>query len=93
VLGVGEEQELLVAVVELGEPSRDSDHRLLHSAEPAPGESCVDANPQRLPWRRWGVGSQLNLIRSSVINPRMPSVGLIFFPSSRLRATYEIGTS
>src|SRR5258705_8120886 len=83
-LRMGEEQVLLVAVLEPGEGCPEPDDDLLDASEPPLAQTGIDADAQ---WR------QLNRILSSVINPRKPSLGRIFLPSSRLRATYVIGAS
>ena len=46
-LGVGEEEVLLVAVIQLREPGGDADHDLLHAAEAPAAEAGVDADAQR----------------------------------------------
>src|SRR4029077_12421282 len=47
VLGVGEEEVLLIAVREPREPGRHPDHHLLHAAELTAAEPRVDADSQR----------------------------------------------
>ena len=46
-LGVGEEEVLLVAVAQPREPGGDADHDLLHAAELPAAETSVDADAQR----------------------------------------------
>jgi hypothetical protein len=77
-LRVSEEEILLISVLEPRQGRGQADHDLLDASEPPGAQAGVDADAER---------RQLNLILSSVTNPRRPSLGRIFFPSSRLRAT------